>query len=68
MPSASLQVLRAHVEESRAQIEQAAVCVGCLADGSQQWCRLQLTECAVTGRPTTPDRRAERRVRIPAQP
>jgi hypothetical protein len=57
MPSPSLQDLRAYVEEARVQIEQAAACVGCLADGSQVWCRLGLVECVVTGKPTTPDRR-----------
>jgi hypothetical protein len=58
MPSAALQDLRAHVEETRAEIEQAAACVGCLAGGSQKWCRLGLTLCVVTGQPTRPDRRS----------
>jgi len=67
MSSPTLQDLRAHVDEARAQIEQAAVCVGCLSDGSQEWCRLELMRCLVTGRSTTPDRRAQRRVRVPSQ-
>ena len=55
--------LRDQVDELVAETARAAACVGCLAAGEQDWCRLRLTWCPVLNRATTPDRRAQPRPR-----